>query len=69
MALGEGADTSGDWNGMHIEPIDPRSRNSAPVVLVYPYGVVVDTTGRRFFDEGGGPRARDLGGVFALVAF
>ena len=54
MALAEGADQSGDWNGMHIEPIDPRSRNSAPVVLVYPYGVVVDKTGRRFFDEGSG---------------
>ena len=24
------------------------------MVLVYPYGVVVDKTGRRFFDEGGG---------------
>ena len=54
MALDEGADKSGDWNGMHIEPIDPRSRNSAPVVLVYPYGIVVDKTGRRFFDEGSG---------------
>jgi tricarballylate dehydrogenase len=54
MALDEGADRSGDWNGMHIEPIDPRSRNSAPVVLVYPYGVVVDKTGRRFVDEGAG---------------
>jgi tricarballylate dehydrogenase len=54
MALSEGADRSGDWNGMHIEPVDPRSRNSAPVVLVYPYGIVVDKTGRRFFDEGGG---------------
>ena len=39
---------------MHAEPVDPRSKNSAPVVLVYPYGIVVDTTGRRFFDEGGG---------------
>ena len=54
MALAAGADKSGDWNGMHIEPIDPRSKNSAPVVLVYPYGVVVDKSGRRFFDEGGG---------------
>jgi len=41
-------------NGMHIEPVDPRSQNSAPVVLVYPYGIVVDQDGRRFFDEGGG---------------
>ena len=39
---------------MHIEPIDPRRKNSAPVVLVYPYGIVVDKNGRRFFDEGGG---------------
>ncbi len=54
MALDIGADKSGDWDGMHIEPVDPRSRNSAPVVLVYPYGIVVDKSGRRFFDEGGG---------------
>jgi tricarballylate dehydrogenase len=39
---------------MHIEPVDPRSKNQAPVVLLYPYGVVVDRTGRRFFDEGAG---------------
>jgi tricarballylate dehydrogenase len=54
MAMEQGASVSGDWNGMHIEPIDPRSKNSAPVVLVYPYGIVVDQDGRRFFDEGGG---------------
>ena len=54
MAIKIGADTSGDWNGMHCEPVDARSKNSAPVVLVYPYGIVVDKTGRRIFDEGGG---------------
>ena len=54
MAIDQGASISGDWNGMHIEPIDPRSAHSAPVVLVYPYGIVVDQDGRRFFDEGGG---------------
>ena len=54
MAMDQGASVSGDWNGMHIEPVDPRSKNSAPVVLVYPYGIVVDQEGRRFFDEGGG---------------
>jgi tricarballylate dehydrogenase len=54
MAMDQGASASGDWNGMHIEPIDPRSQNSAPVVLVYPYGIVVDQDGHRFFDEGGG---------------
>jgi tricarballylate dehydrogenase len=52
LATEQGASISGDWNGMHIEPIDPRAENSAPVVLVYPYGIVVDQDGRRFFDEG-----------------
>ena len=54
MALALDADLGGDWNGMHAEPVDARSRNSAPVVLVYPYGIVVDQEGRRFFDEGAG---------------
>lgn len=54
MALALGADRAGDWNGMHAEPIDARAKNSAPVVLVYPYGIVVDRDGRRFFDEGAG---------------
>ncbi len=49
-----GADLSGDWNGMHAEPVDARSKNSAPVVLVYPFGIVVNKNGHRFFDEGGG---------------
>jgi tricarballylate dehydrogenase len=55
MAIEQGASSSGDWNGMHIEPVDPRSTgSSAPVVLVYPYGIVVDRQGHRFFDEGSG---------------
>jgi tricarballylate dehydrogenase len=54
MAMGHGALISGDWNGMHAEPVDPRAENPAPVVLVYPYGIAVDQNGRRFFDEGGG---------------
>lgn len=49
-----GASLSGDWDGMHAEPVDPRSRQSAPVVLIYPYGIVVDRDGQRFFDEGAG---------------
>jgi tricarballylate dehydrogenase len=54
MALALGADRAGDWNGMHAEPVDARSQGNAPVVLVYPYGIVVDMNGRRFFDEGAG---------------
>jgi len=54
MALAIGADRAGDWNGMHAEPVDARDPKSAPIVLVYPYGIVVDRSGRRFFDEGAG---------------
>jgi tricarballylate dehydrogenase len=54
MAREQGAAVAGDWNGMHAEPVDPRSTGPAPVVLVYPYGIVVDQNGHRFFDEGGG---------------
>lgn len=54
MALEAGALEAGDWGGMHSEPVDPRSTGPAPVVLVYPYGIVVDAEGRRFFDEGRG---------------
>ena len=54
MAREIGADVSGEWDGMHIEPVDPRAKNQAAVVLLYPYGVVVDRDGRRFFDEGAG---------------
>lgn len=54
MALAAGALTSGDWRGMHIEPVDPRSANPAPVVLVYPYGIVVDVDSIRHYDEGAG---------------
>ena len=54
MAIAAGAQTSGDWNGMHVEPVDPRSGKAEAVVLTYPYGIVVDADGRRFFDEGNG---------------
>lgn len=54
MALAAGAQRAGDWLGMHAEPVDARSTASAPVVLVYPYGIVVNQHGQRFFDEGGG---------------
>jgi tricarballylate dehydrogenase len=53
-ALEAGARRAGDWNGMHIEPVDARSQASAPVVLVYPYGILADRNGCRFFDEGAG---------------
>ncbi|MFZ9438950.1 MAG: FAD-binding protein [Hylemonella sp.] len=51
-ALAAGALPSGDWQGAHAEPVDARSQQSAPVVLVYPFGLVLNTLGQRFFDEG-----------------
>lgn len=54
MALAAGASPSGDWDGMHMEPIDPRSSRHAALVLLYPYGILVDADGNRFFDEGAG---------------
>jgi tricarballylate dehydrogenase len=54
MAREQGAAIAGDWDGMHMEPVDPRSTGPAAVVLVYPYGIVVDQHGDRFFDEGSG---------------
>lgn len=54
MALDNGARVSGNWNGMHSEIIDPRSDKPAPLVLIYPYGVVVNRDGNRFVDEGAG---------------
>src|ERR1044072_9175394 len=54
MALALGAGRARDWKGTHGQAVDARAENSAPVVLVYPYGIVVDRNGRRFFDEGAG---------------
>ncbi|HEY5350417.1 MAG TPA: FAD-dependent oxidoreductase, partial [Candidatus Lustribacter sp.] len=54
LAIAAGARTAGDWNGVHVEPVDPRSDRPEAVVLTYPYGIVVDRDGKRFFDEGGG---------------
>ncbi|KAJ3495079.1 hypothetical protein NLG97_g3652 [Lecanicillium saksenae] len=54
MAVKNGAAVNGNWSGMHSEIIDPRSHVSAPLVLVYPYGIIVNRQGERFVDEGAG---------------
>lgn len=51
MALAVGAATSGDFAEYHAEPIDPRSGVSEPIVFNFPYGILVDQTGKRFIDE------------------
>ena len=54
MALEIGAAPCGDFAGYHPQPIDPRSGRSEPVVLIYPYGILVNSEGRRFVDEASG---------------
>ena len=51
MALAAGAAPAGDYGAFHAEPIDPRSGATEPVVLVFNYGILVNTRARRFTDE------------------
>jgi tricarballylate dehydrogenase len=52
MALDVGAQPSGQWDMIHAEPTDPRSKQPEAVVMLYPYGLLVNVEGRRFLDEG-----------------
>jgi tricarballylate dehydrogenase len=54
MALDAGAAPSGEYGSYHAEPVDPRSSMAEAVVFIYPYGVLVNTDGRRFTDEAPG---------------
>ncbi|HSE03677.1 MAG TPA: FAD-dependent tricarballylate dehydrogenase TcuA, partial [Methylomirabilota bacterium] len=59
MALEIGALPCGQWTGCHSTPIDAdapphgdRTLTDKTNRLSYPFGVLVDVNGRRFFDEG-----------------
>lgn len=52
MAMELGADTAGQFDMFHAEPVDPRATKPDPVVYPYTYGIVVNRHARRFFDEG-----------------
>ena len=51
MALAAGAAPCGDYGSFHAQPVDPRSGRHEPVVLNYPYGILVNRGGERFTDE------------------
>ena len=51
MALAVGAAPCGDYGSFHAEPLDPRSGQPEPVVLVFNYGILVNKHGARFIDE------------------
>jgi tricarballylate dehydrogenase len=46
-----GAARSGQPDGMHLLPVDPRSELVAPIVGSWVRGILVDVKGRRFLDE------------------
>jgi tricarballylate dehydrogenase len=52
MALEVGADSAGQFDRFHAEPVDPRASKPDPVIYPYTYGIVVNRHARRFFDEG-----------------
>ena len=69
MGMAYGALTSGDWNGMHAEPVDPRSQNSAPVVLHLSLWHRRRSQRPALLRRRPRPRPRDLGGVRAEDPF
>jgi tricarballylate dehydrogenase len=54
MGLCAGAKRAGEWDNFHAEPVDPRSGDPEALVMVFPYGILVNRAGRRFVDEGRG---------------
>jgi len=54
MALAAGAAPAGEYGSYHAEPVDPRSTMAEAVVFIYPYGILVNTEGKRFIDEAPG---------------
>jgi tricarballylate dehydrogenase len=55
MALDVGAAACGDYQLFHAEPIDPRSGIAEPALFIFPFGILVNTEGKRFVDEAQGP--------------
>lgn len=55
MALDAGAAPAGDFGSYHAEPLDPRSAEPEPLVMTFPYGILVNHRGLRFTDEAPGP--------------
>jgi tricarballylate dehydrogenase len=52
MAVSAGADVAGQFDMFHGETSDPRTAQAEALVMIYPYGVLVNGQGRRFLDEG-----------------
>jgi tricarballylate dehydrogenase len=51
MAVDVGAAMAGQFDGAHLEPVDPRSSNREGIVGSWLYGIAVNSNGERFMDE------------------
>jgi tricarballylate dehydrogenase len=51
MAVAVGADTAGQFDRAHLEPVDPRSDNWEALISAYLAGILVNELGERFLDE------------------
>jgi tricarballylate dehydrogenase len=47
-----GAELAGQFDMFHGEPADRRASKPDAVVYAYPFGIIVNRSGQRFFDEG-----------------
>ncbi|PJN04073.1 succinate dehydrogenase/fumarate reductase flavoprotein subunit [Streptomyces sp. CB01201] len=52
MALELGADTAGQFDGIHAEPVDRRTQQADAVLYGFSTGIFVNSRLQRFFDEG-----------------
>jgi tricarballylate dehydrogenase len=50
-AVAIGAATSGQFDGAHMEGVDPRSENPEALINTWMWGILVDRAGRRIIDE------------------
>jgi len=65
MATDIGADTAGQFDMFHGEAVDSRTNSPDAVIWSAPYGILVNTAGRRFMDEG----TNTLDRTFELVGY
>ncbi|KAK4618844.1 hypothetical protein CLAFUW4_12341 [Fulvia fulva] len=64
MALEVSAGTAGSFDGMHCELVDTRSKKPDAVIWGHNYGIVVNKSCQRLYDEG----QRHLFATFEMIA-
>ncbi|KAJ5981170.1 hypothetical protein N7522_013985 [Penicillium canescens] len=64
MALEVGADTAGSFDGLHTELVDTRATKPDAVIWGHNYGIVINGSCERFYDEG----KRHLFATFEMIA-